>query len=273
MSRQDCIRFNSLGDMLAQAQAPSVMEYRSSRKEARQEWDDNTDFPSAIVKATNGDIEGAKRLSPAILKELQASFGHTPRFDVAYDLEGGLWVDIDRFNSGEPELWGNMIQGDPMPSRSLSIVYNASYSYRVTASQIDKITVELGSAILGAQAMGYSVSLYICAKSIGDRGATSITSAPVNPNATALDVSILSAILRPWFFRRIIFSIWETQGEAFRKRFHIGGGYGKPARLAQEEAQAITSEAKTLVINGGDYIGNPSAIKDEINRHLSAKGA
>lgn len=255
--------YSSLDKLLDAAQGESVAEYRASRKDTHSNWNALT-WEDAIKTALKGDIEGAKRLAPALLKSTNAIIRSHPRLDPVFSIEGGRWIDIARYVKNEPECWGDMVESEPTPRRGVAVIVNVAVSATVAGQSVDAIGVELGSAILGLQAMGLNVTLYACEKITGYGDHNGIFYAPVNPGGSALDISKMCVIMRPWFLRRILFSLQETLPAQARKRLSIGDGYGQPERINAIDARRITGLDNAVIVNISEAVGNPKSVSEKI---------
>jgi hypothetical protein len=225
-------------------------------------WED------AKKRAQNGDIEGARRLRVDVLAAVNAMVTNMPRLDPVYKLDEGQWVDVARYVKGEPECWGSMIAEETAPKKGAAVIVNVAASASISASALDRLGVSIGSAILGMQAQGFAVVLH-AAQKIQDDG-TMLVHAPVNPGGCPLDIAHMSVILRPWFLRRIIFSLEETYTKELRDRFGISsyGGYGQPSYITKADAKIISGRDNAVVINAQDAVKNPEGVKDLILRQF-----
>lgn len=243
--------------------------HRSSRRHEGNTWHGGTwDDAQRIARA--GDVAGAKRLSPAMLKAANAILKSTPRLDPVFAAEGGRWVDVARYVNGEPECWGDLVENDPTPRQGVAVVINTVAHSGISSESIDRLGVELGGAILGLQAQGYAVSVYVACKNLGHNGRAMIDYAPLNPNGTPLDVSKLSVILRPWFLRRILFSIWECLDSKLRGEFSIGYGYGRPDYLTADECRRISGHPNAISVDVQRMVNNPNSVKERMLQAISA---
>lgn len=244
---------------------------RVSRKMVDDAWDSGINWDKACELATRGDADGARRLRPDMIRTMQEVMRMVPRLDPEFSLDGGQWIDIARYVKGEPECWGSMVPSGLMPSvRSIAIVLNAATPHGLHAESIDIMGVALGGAVLGLQALGYTVTLYWAKKLRGtiDKEKYFYLSAPLNPQGSALDIAMLSAMIRPWFLRRIGFSYYEMLDPVVRKAigFFVGpkAAYGASQLMSVTEAQELTGENNVVVIDTMKFVNEPSAVKDAI---------
>jgi hypothetical protein len=265
-------------ELIAQALGESGMktDERSSRDNDRGNWYGNTSWSEAVSKAQNGDIAGAAALQPLILAGATKVRMEMGRLDPVYRLDEGRWIDVARFVKGEPECWGDMVEvQEQTVRRSVSVVINTCVSASVNSKDMDRVAVAVGSAVLGLQSSGYTVSLYLAVVNSGyDAGKPWIIGAPINQGGAPLDIARLSAVLRPWFFRRILFSVWETASAEQRRTFSIvkGGGYGRVGNLKDKDAQRITGDKNAIMVDIADYIGNEAGIKRRILEAMTVRG-
>lgn len=259
--------YPSLNAMVHASLGPSAMPLigRASRDESAHSnfWMGAT-WHEARDLARTGDIAGARRLAPALLEAINATTANRPRLDPEYRLDGGCAIDIARYVKGEPECWLEMIELEPMPQRGIAIVVNVAVLGNVKPSAIDKVGVGIGGAILGIQSQGCAVTLFVARYSADCNSGSYrlLQYAPINPGGTPLDISQMSAVLRPWFLRRILFSLQETHSAETRERFSVGDGYGYSRSMGDAEARIVAKGySSPIVINVCDAINNPSQIQ------------
>lgn len=244
--------YSSIAKLVDAANGSSEMQTadRSSREPGKSEWA-GASWPNALSMARKGDIKGAQRLAPKIADAVNSYVHAQKRLDPVYRLDEGRWIDVARYVKGEPECWGDMVETDPAPRRAANVVFNIAATRGVPASAMDRIGESVASAVLGLQATGHSVTVYIaaCSDSIYPRKAhTGFIGAPLNPGGGTIDVSMLSAVIRPWFFRKIIFSLKETFNREYRERFSVGAGYGSARPMSTHEARKMFSLQEDPII-------------------------
>lgn len=263
----------SLNALVAQSVGESDVEenLRSSRRtnDQRKGWAGIDSFEAAVKLAQTGDIQGARRLAPALLKGATAMMASTPRLDPVYSIETGRWIDVARYVHGEPECWGDLVEGDPAPRIGVSLIINTCADWRISGPSIDKLGIEIGGTVLGLQALGYAVSVYVAAKIRGNDGRIMLDSAPVNPGGSSLDVSKFAVILRPWFLRRIMFSLWERLDLATRENWGIGGGnYGRPLALTDQDAAMISGKTHAILVDIDSAVHYPAEVRAQVLRAI-----
>ncbi len=259
-------QYPSLDALASAAMGKSAMadKQRMSREKTREwhgaSWDD------AKAKALGGDMAGAKRLSPTILDNVKRGVTIAPRLDPEYRIEGGQSIDISRFNHGEPECWLSMEEAATMPKQGVAVIVNLSTNGRMSADQLEKAGIAIGSAIIGLQAQGVGVTLYV-SKFITSCGNVALISAPINPGGSPLDVAKLAVIVQPWCTRRLLFSLYETYDAAFRKDMDITitGGYGRPMELSEVARKIVApSETTVITIEMQDAYSYPEGVAETI---------
>jgi hypothetical protein len=244
--------YSSIAKLVEAANGKSEMSptERSSRILEKTAWA-GASWADALSMARSGDLKGARRLAPKIADAVNSYVHAQKRLDPVYKLDEGRWIDVARFVKGEPECWGDMVETDPTPRRAANVVFNIAATGDVPASAMDRIGEAVASAVLGLQATGHSVTVYLaaCSDSIyPPKAHTGFIGAPLNPGGGTIDVSMLSAIIRPWFFRKIIFSLKETFNREYRERFNVGSGYGRARPLTKQEARKMFSLAEDPII-------------------------
>ena len=256
--------YESLDAMLKVANGPCDIpkESRSSQR-APESWDGGLSYDDAVNLVLNGDMDAARKLSPATVSAANTIVATAESVEPYFRDDGGRWVDVARFNAGEPEHFGDM-RVEMNPKVSVSVMVNCAVSANVPARKIDLLGVSVGSAILGLQALGHCVTVYACETL--DRGRRATISAPINPNGSTLDISRLMSCLRPYFLRRIMFAVNET---AFDKglREHMGvpcGGYGTVGRMTQADAKKISSADVSVIIDAASFVNFPQDAQQRI---------
>jgi hypothetical protein len=263
--------YASLAELVEYAHGKSEMQddQRASREGCgklpndRPTWHGAT-WDQASQMSRNGDIDGARKLQAKVLEATNALIHDKPRLDPEYRLDEGHWIDVSKYVKGEPECWGAMIESDTMlPRRGIALIVNVSFSAGVSAKSIEEVGAHLGGTILALQSLGYAVTLYACETISG--GNNYVISAPVNPSASALDMSKVSIIIRPWFLRRIMFSLEETYDKKTREDIGVGWGYGHPRNITMADAKTIGgSNVTPVIVNMQDFIDRAHRVRDHI---------
>lgn len=265
-------KYASLAELVQKAiHAPAVAKDRASRRTGDDHWH-GASWGKAETTAVSGDMEGARRLAPSILNAVNALVANQPRLDPVYRLDEGRWIDVARYVKGEPECWGDMVETGTAPRKGAAVIVNVAAQAGIDSKALDKVGVCLGSAILGLQAQGYAVTLYAAQKVESYNEDALVISAPINPGGAPLDVAHLSTVLRPWFLRRIIFSLEETFSREIITEYGFdGGGYGRPRDITAGDVKAITGLDKALIVNMQNAARNPEQVRDILLRQI--KGA
>lgn len=240
--------YGSYGEFMQTCLGPSEMPLgkRSSRSN-EDNWSGGS-WAHAEKTGPMGDMATAKILRSSIIKEANRVMGQVSRFDPVYREEGGVWIDVSRFLAGEPEVWGDMVdQGATRRARRAAIVFNACANCMVSSTNYEKVARLIGGAILGLKAMGISVSLHVC---YANRGGVDvdITAIDMTPGE-GFDVARLAATTSTWFFRRLVFSLWECRDAAYRNGHGIPGFYGSSIPMTQQDAQELTGYKGATVLN------------------------
>lgn len=267
--------YGSLSELVAAALGPCQMplDTRSSHKDSGITWDGGYDFNAAVNLVIDGDMVGARRLAPAVLSGATALMSKVEeRNDPFYALDGGISIDVARYLSGEPECWLDMAVGT-FNKPAVTVLINPSIGGKSSSKTIDKIGENIGATILGLQALGYAVTVYAANKCGGARNSSYelFVAAPINPGGGPLDIALMSAVLRPCFLRRILFSIREcaldTQWRA-AMGVEVNGGYGFAKTLNPNDARRITNAERVVTIDVQEFTGAPTAIKESVMSQL-----
>lgn len=250
----------------------SDMRERASH-EKKDAWA-GASLKDALTEARHGDLKGAKRMSPKILDLVNDLQMTAPRHDPVYRLDEGRWVDVARYVKGEPECWGDMVEVGDMPIRGINIAINVSAEAGLKASALDRVGVHIGSAVIGLQARGLRVGLYIV-ETCTSGSSTLVISVPINPFGGPIDVAVLSAVLRPQFFRRVLFAAQETYDADLRDAIGISpnGGYGNQSSLSQKEADLLTGKPGTAMLDTHKLAGlDADETARSIQKSIKGKG-
>lgn len=204
-------------------------------------------WEEAVELAVNGDVKLAGTLSSDVLNIAEAiRHDVLPRYDVEYHIDDGVFVDVARFVSGEPECLARFVESGKTPGRSVSIAVNMTYRCGVKARDIAKLGGRIAGLILGLISSGVDVKVYLYFAEKGDAGPTVAQEVIQCPS---MDLSKIAAAFTPYFFRRIAFSWFEMQSEEHREAYDIvtGRGYGS--------VQNVDCELKTDIC-----IKNPESL-------------
>lgn len=201
--------------------------------------------------AKAGDVAGASRLHPDIIRNASRLINKTPRLDPVYRVDEGHFIDIARYVQGVPEAWGQMVEMGSKTAKHCTLVINLAGCWRIQAKDYERAAVMLGGVILGLKASGISVSVYVtytCTEH--DQRYWSSVAFPITAGE-CLDIAKLSAVLNPWFFRRIVFSLWETFDAKYRDRYGVGNYYGAHPRNTDvtEHAKVISGKSDCIVFS------------------------
>jgi len=251
------MRFESYGTFMKAALGPSAMadSERSSRDKDRESFYGGT-WEEAKTKGLAGDIQTGLLLRQGIIRGANRIMGQVTRLDPVFRADRGIWIDVSRYLSGEPEVWGDMIDDNAeRRARRVAVVLGAGVNCFVNASDYEKVMVGVGGTILGLKASGIQVSLYLCYRNDGRD--TDITAIDMTAGG-AFDISRLAAMTRTWFFRRLVFSWWETRTSKFRGDHGIerGGGYGHSTSMTRQNAIDVSGIPNAVVFNVDQMTGH-----------------
>lgn len=234
--------------------------YRESRDTEPAEFFGET-WENVQKIAPTGDIEGARTLTSHIIKEANKIMSDVPRLDPVYREEGGIWIDVSRYLSGEPEVWGDMVcQGETRKARHLSFALVAGVTSGFKAKDYLKTARAVAGCLVGLKASGYSLSVDILYET---RGTSShygycTMSFPLLTASGGFDVAKLAAVMSPWFHRRIKFGVMETLPD------ETSSGYGtSELHMNQKKAETVTGKKDVHVVVLQSLIGcGQEAIKE-----------
>ncbi len=263
------IRFGSLGEFLAVASGPSNMDTakRASRRlpasSKEEAFYGAVGFDQALTLSRAGDTAQAAKIQAQTMKTASDTFRiKTARFEPVYRDDGGLQVDVSRYLSGEPEFWQDVVPVVESPRVGLDVVLNVGGHSGIRAEQIESKAAEIAGAVLGLQAAGYLVNVYVAKHTSNGRRTAGtrqnmLFGFPLNVGGSPLNVALLTAVLQPYFFRRMIFSYYETLDAKTRRSFgiEIGKGYGCSVPMSENQARELSgASGRVVVVNVGESI-------------------
>lgn len=247
--------YPSLDALVTASLGPSRISQalRLSRDPGRGEFFHYVSWEDAVRMAKEGDLNGARQFNASILETVSSTIAGLPRLEPEYRLDGGQSIDIALYVKGEPECWVQMVEANPLPRKGVAVLLNVGALANVKASLLNQVGVSIASVILGLQATGHTVSLFVGNRVNGSIDHQLLFSAPVNPGGSLLDIAKLSAVIRPWFLRRILFSLRETLPLSIRDEYGIcatrGYNHGSSQDISQKDAATLTGVPGTAVIN------------------------
>ena len=206
-------------------------------------------FDEAITLARTGDIARAVEIQAKTMKTATDTFRiKTARFDPVYRDDGGLQVDVSRYLSGEPECWADFVPVVESPRVGLDVVLNIGVHCGITASQVSNKAAQIAGAVVGLQSAGYLVNVHI-AKHWGSKKCVKrLFHFPLNVGGSPLNVALLTAVLQPYFFRRVFFSLYETLDAKTRKAFGVGDTNGSSLPIRDNHARDIVGTSGRVVV-------------------------
>jgi hypothetical protein len=233
--------FDSVESLLEAANGKSDTTCRrASRDTSLDKWSGYASFEQACKLARDGWPEGLKRLN-GFQERIQSFIGNRtnkplPEFDVT-----GQVLDIGLLLSGVPECFISL-PDEPKEGRGkiIDIVFSSSYSSGVDSEEIFWRGAALVALIDVLESRGLSCSVVsdsTVTRGYGNRYTARTT---VKALGDVLDLDrIAFCACHAGFFRRVIFSLEETESDEVRHTFGFNyGGYGCPA-----DPEPVSSEA------------------------------
>ncbi len=270
------LRYPSYGEFVAQALGPSDMDMLDRHSRTNSDRFSGGTWDHAANTAPLGDMPNAKRLQAAILKAASVIRGQASRLDPVYQIDDGLAIDVARYLTGEPEVWLNLIdQNATRLARHANIVYNAAAACVVSPSQYERVSTAIGGAVLGLKSMGIPVSLHVCFANTGARPQREVDIASIDMSSPqgSFDMAQLAAVCQLWYFRRLVFSYWETRDAIFRQVHTVPGGYGCVFPMTQEQADHVAGRTGSILLNLCDMTGlSQEEIQQRILTQVYPKG-
>jgi len=131
-----------------------------SHQENSRGWTMGVTFSEAVRMTETGWVDGAKKAKEIVGLIEQLVKPVTHQQDLEYRVDGGAFVDVDRFLSGEPENMGYFIPPQ-RPTRPITVVVNGTVSAGVTSDFIMRRGAAIVAAIDIMESEGYSVELIL----------------------------------------------------------------------------------------------------------------
>jgi hypothetical protein len=187
--------YESLSEFLAAAEAdPS--EHKASHQPGVSEWSGGVSFAEAARLARVGWPEGAARVA-SIAAEVTADIGGEVSRELAavtYDV-AGLWVDVGRLATGEPECCA--VEYHPDAARVTKIVVNVSANARVRPTDMIKAGAAVAAAIDAHESTGRRCEVWIASGSKRSGGGELQVLVLVKPADQHLDLDRLAFLVSP----------------------------------------------------------------------------
>ncbi len=193
-------------------------------------------YQEAHELAEQGWPEGVEKIKVIVERIFETTRKALEEQGIRYALDGGAYVDVGRYCSGEPECFGVFDTVEKIrPIFKLEVCTNMAGNWG------EKQIQNRGAAVLGmidaVESVGYSAEVDLIVGS-EQRKNTLIYKIRVKNAGEPLDMDRLAfCLMHPAFNRRISWSAREHEDDATRKafRYHEGGAYGHPIDLPDEE--------------------------------------
>jgi hypothetical protein len=235
--------FERFGDFLKTAMStidivgkPIPDSNRSSRETSRTDFYQSKSFQEAVDKLyeKNPKFDRIRKISheiDTILKTVK------PNVEQLYDVTGS-YVDVSRFLEREPE---NMVEFeiDDTQSKLIHVVVNLTTVWMAGEEEFFNRGAGILSLVNALEDLGFKtrIDVYTCVAPYGRvhpqyRWVESLIL--VKDYNFILDEDLVTSVLcEAWFFRRLVFSIWENLPEDIRISFGfvLNGGYGIVERV------------------------------------------
>lgn len=230
--------FSSYADFLDRAADEKAVRYmEDSRSLRNSEWKGPTTFCGAMYLARDGWPEGL-----ALIERHKANFdrilGERVRRPVLAHDVAGFAPDVGAFLAGEPE---SMFSRETVETvgigRILRIVVNRSVSCGISSERIMERGAFICAAVDALESAGYSCELS-CVATCSESGGHCetehdfIVSIPVKSAGEPLELDRAAfALAHTAFFRRLVFSVMETDAPFMARNSH---NYGYPAEAPED---------------------------------------
>ena len=233
-------QYDDVGALLRLVENIQPEPWRVSMDDHRDEnWDLGVGFSGALKLAEEGWVDGVEEVRRARerLGALVRPRTHQQDFEMRED--GGSFVDVGTYCSGEPECFGNF-KPPERPVKPIKVVVGTSYSWTFTSAEITRRGALIVALIDALEELGYMVECHMESANTGhDYGAgVHCVRALLKATNQSVDVDRLAFwITHPAARRRIGFAVNEQEPRNVRQLFGYGCGgsyYGTPTSLPQE---------------------------------------
>ena len=229
-------RYPSLVEMAnAVAERPDSDFTSGAEKEGSGEsWDFGVGFQGALDLARQGWPEGLEAIKEAhelIYGILAPRIKHQ---EVEYALDGGAFIDVGRFCSGEPECFGVFHEVEKIQNKPITVIINATCSGSVSAQNIRNRGAAIAAAVDVLEQTGYSCEVvminFLGPLSFGGgQDERTLIRTVVKQAGEVVDLdSMAFALTHPAYQRRLVFGAQDKFDDSIRRRwgFEESGGYG-----------------------------------------------
>lgn len=231
-------RFDTLGDFLEFSEGPTDLE-KGSRysitNATNTQWDSGVGLVDSYRLAREGWRDGADKisqLSEKILDKIGRATGNQVAATPAVD--GGAWVDVARYLSGEPEHFYRF-EENIVSKRVIEIGMSVCASGAIPGQTILNRGAAVLAAIVAMEQKGYSVGLTV--DETANYKTTLTHEVCVKVPGEILDVDRLAFVCtHPAFLRRICFAASEREPSELREAVGVhSGSYGSPMDSIEKE--------------------------------------
>lgn len=228
------------------------------------DWTYGVNRPGAVKLAKHGWPQGAAKakrlLDDTDLPPIEEICSATE-----YDVTGS-YVDVGEYVQGSPECMVNFKE-DKRTVRFVHIIVSGCYSASFKGDEVMQRGVAIAAVIDALEARGVRCSVELLTRFADDFD----VSCRLKETTDALNLDVLTfAIAHPATFRRLLFGVGDAQTEAIRKKhgFTIGGGYGYPRPITDENAMVFpTMEYR----DKWDKATAQRKIKEAVDKYASNK--
>lgn len=242
--------FSSLYELVEEAGLPATrfMDRSSDResicKSGLRNWTFGLDLAGSIKLATYGWPKGTEKIREARDKIYGILAPRIKHQEIEYALDGGSFVDVGRFCSGEPECFGVFHDVEKIQNRPLKIIINTRTDVTTNGQEIQNRGAAIVAAVDVLEQCGYSCEVISVSPSkpldSRRRDGVYLTRTILKQPGEVVDLdSFAFALTHPSFLRRITFAVEEREEESVRNQFGFkhGYGYGAPIEFMSEHEE------------------------------------
>lgn len=227
------LHWNSLSEFADYCEGESVMANgRRLSQKAHGGWHGTASFDEAKAIAFNW-AEGVERIE-RVKARLSVKSQRTRKKIVAREAGPGV-LSMGKFVAGHPQPYMNL-EDDTRVAKGrgkvVKVVVNITASAVVDTEVIERRGAAMLAMLAAMEQAGKRVELTIVSAVTGTgRSSRSRSEMVVKVKSAQQKLNLNSvafAVAHPSMLRRFMFAAQERQDEAYRNRFKVGGGYGRP---------------------------------------------
>lgn len=236
--------FDTLWEFLNFVESPVTTHKlgRASIEQPSSSWNGYATVAQAAQMGREGWEEGVKLADEFSVELSNAVSGKMLEPEVHWDVTGD-WLDVGRYVTGEPEVFGEMIETEyertAYPPKVIHIVVNVCASSGVSEDVIKRRGAAVAALVKALELKGRRCKIDVVAPNNGGRsGRTFYLTIAAKPAEEPMQLNKLVFLMaHPSMLRRLIFSAWEHADEETVREFGFSnrGMYGMVGEMPADQ--------------------------------------